>query len=289
MDEFVIDAGPQAIGDLTALDIGYAPSRRAAPLTLGGALAGLAAGGHRWGLAGVEVAPVGGGEATYFPFGGWVGSGGPGGSGGGATAGVEGAKLGSSARPGRVVLLPGRREGAPARTTAYRVAVRTAAEGRGGGGGSSGGAGAAGMGGSAGVVLTLFGTGAAAPAEGAARTVSSGPLRLNGRGGRGTSGGGGGPDDGAVLVAATGSGGGAARFQAGGVDAFTFKCRDLGELTSATVSGVAGGVRACVRAYVRACVLAFPQLLLLLTPSRRLTRSPWRAAAPRGGPWSRWR
>jgi hypothetical protein len=62
----VIDAGPRNIGDLTALDIGFA-SRR--PGSLGGALAGLVApGGQRWGLAGVEVLRLSDGARTYFPY-----------------------------------------------------------------------------------------------------------------------------------------------------------------------------------------------------------------------------
>lgn len=75
------------------------------------------------------------------------------------------------------------------------------------------------------VILALHGTGAAAPAdEGGVRTVTSGALRLDGEGGTlGSCAGCVGPD-------------GAVEFAAGGVAAFTFRCRDLGELTSATVT-----------------------------------------------------
>jgi hypothetical protein len=138
-----------------------------------------------------------------------------------SSAGPLGVPTGPAAggRAARVQLWPGRAGGGAARSTAYRVVVRTGDMRDG----------PAGPDGEAGVVVTLYGTGAAAPAEGGVRTVNSGPLRLDHRGAVGGSAGG----------ADAGGAGGGGFFAPGGVDAFTFTARDLGLLTSATVRGAA--------------------------------------------------
>ncbi|KAI8462529.1 MAG: hypothetical protein J3K34DRAFT_500007 [Monoraphidium minutum] len=112
---------------------------------------------------------------------------------------------------GRGKLWPGRAGGAaPPRTAGYRVAVRSAAaRAPGGAEWAPPAAGEDGDPRALPLTLTLFGTGAAAPGEGAVRTINSGPRR-----------------------AAVGAG----ALVPGGVAAFTFRGRDLGDITGATLS-----------------------------------------------------
>jgi hypothetical protein len=218
-----VDVGPHDIGELTALDIGLVPRGRSVS-SLGGALVGLA-GGARWGLAGVEVLRLVDGARCHFPYEGWIGDKEAGtGLKAAGQAWDAGARSGGGRRGARVQLWPGRQvSGSAGRGASYRVVVRTvAARGSGSGGGSRGcwGADTTGNDGERGrslavaLSLTLFGTGAAAPGDGAVRSVSSGVQRVEVSGDS---------------------------LAPGGAAAFTLRCRDLGEVTSTTVGGTDWG------------------------------------------------